>query len=126
MLAGMTTARSVRKRKLDLVNAPAIADRVVAEGLVEHMTRQRVIQLANDPNAGFPKHVLTAGRSKLYRWAKVREYFAQRDARPIRRDRRRPSDAASPPPLRRRTRDDEATSQPATATAGRTPTTRRR
>jgi hypothetical protein len=95
MLWGMPTSPSIQGP--DLVNPPTIARRVVEEGLAPHMSRQRVVQLANDPDSGFPPAVLTAGRSKLYPWSTVRAFFAERDTRPIRRDRRSPQSGRHDP-----------------------------
>jgi hypothetical protein len=97
MLRAMTSSPSTADQGLDLVNPPTIARRLVKEGLAPHMSRQRVLQLASDPDSGFPPPVLTAGRSKLYPWPAVRAFFAERDTRPIRRDRRsRQSDEMAP------------------------------
>lgn len=63
----------------DMVSFRECARRVVAEGLAERMSHQRVSQLhRSDPN--FPP-VVQIGRSKAVDWRVARPYFATRKSR---------------------------------------------
>jgi hypothetical protein len=78
----------------ELISLRELARRLVAEGVVEKISRQRVVQLADDdPN--FPPTV-QIGRAKAVDWYAARPYFEQRQLRPGRRtdlERRRAEEA---------------------------------
>ena len=56
-----------------------LARRLVAEGVVESISHQRVSQLSREDPA-FPA-VVTVGRSKVVDWRAARPYFAGRNVR---------------------------------------------
>lgn len=60
------------------------ARRIVTLGYAEHMTRQRIYQLADtDPAWPAPREQWrTLGAYRLLPWRQVEEYFRKRDTRP--------------------------------------------
>ena len=68
----------------DPVNYAEIARRVVADGLAESMSKERVRQL-HETDPAFPSALGRLGRSLILEWAAVRDYFRQRDLRPVKK-----------------------------------------
>ncbi|MFI8865324.1 hypothetical protein ACIGNW_00175 [Streptomyces sp. NPDC053707] len=62
-----------------MVSFRALAQRLVADGVVERMTHQRVSQLSREDPA-FPR-VVQIGRSKAVDYRLARPYFAGRKSR---------------------------------------------
>lgn len=67
----------------DMVSFRELARRLLADGVVEQMTHQRVSQLSREDPA-FPP-VVQIGRSKAVDYRLARPYFAGRKLRPGRR-----------------------------------------
>ncbi|MFE6103205.1 hypothetical protein ACFVQ4_25055 [Streptomyces laurentii] len=63
-----------------MLSLRALADRLVADGVVENISHQRVSQLAREDPA-FPP-VVQIGRSKAVDYRAARPYFAARVKRP--------------------------------------------
>jgi hypothetical protein len=68
----------------DPVNYAEIARRVVTDGLATSMSKERVRQL-HETDPAFPSEVGRLGRSLIFEWAPVRDYFSKRDQRPVKK-----------------------------------------
>lgn len=67
----------------ELISLRELARRLVAEGVVERISRQRVVQLA-DEDPAFPP-VTQIGRSKAVDWRQAEPYFRRRKSQQGRR-----------------------------------------
>lgn len=63
----------------ELVSLREVARRLVAEGVLEHISQQRVSQLSREDPKFPPVHLI--GRSKAVDWPQARDYFRTREPR---------------------------------------------
>jgi len=68
----------------DMVSFRELARRLVADGVVERITHQRISQIRRDDPDGFPP-VVPVGKSLAVDYRKARPYFARRKSRQGRR-----------------------------------------
>lgn len=65
----------------DMVSFRELARRLVADGIVERISHQRVSQISQEDPDGFPP-VVTIGRSKAVDYRLAAPYFRDRETRP--------------------------------------------
>ena len=64
----------------DMISFRELARRLVADGIVERITHQRISQIRRDDPKGFPP-VVPVGRSLAVDYRQARPYFATRKPR---------------------------------------------